>query len=559
MVQSTFPIIGARQELGFTPTRAVRANIDVRTGEGAVGAAIGRGVIQLTQQAIQKKKRKDEQRRRIEEKRRQMQDANSAVVANKLRDTATTEFETFKLTNSQETWEQFRTKQAGDVATKIGELDFSPDAAETQRLKSESYTSVETAKSLTQATRQLRKDTIAAQTEAMVDAFRSGDVTRIAEAGRRFADNGANMGKDKAEVLSDIKAAKEAGEKLRKQDTLDSWQDRIAENPVATEEVLEGELAARKQDKGIISEDELTSSDIQSLLNTATNRKSQLLADTQAAVNKKNKELETKLHDDIVAGDASITDIQKSDLPAENKRRLEKDLSDVPKRDIARGWAIQDSQEATKETNAILVAIEAGTQDINEARHTLAEIGRRKTADGRSILTKRTYDDISNKITKGGRDAIDLFTDEQTDKVTNFLTSRLTERDARLRVRAEARTLTPKERRQFSTTGFLLQVANHQLLLYNETLANRLRTLGIENTSGKEAKVVAVEVWEGIKRKPLERRINDFLIESGQQLVRPVGFPAETWESANARNRAYIVEGVSRGLDNKQITELLLK
>ncbi len=216
----TFPIIGARQELGFTPTGAVRANIDVRTGEGAVGAAIGQGAIQLTRQAIQEKKRRDEQRRRIEEKRRQMQDANSAVTANKLRDTATIEFETFKLTNSQETWEPFRIKQAADVATQIGELDFSPNAAETQRLKSEAYTSVETARSLTQATRQLRTDTIAAQTEAMVDAFRLGDATRIAEVSRRFADNGANMGKDRAEVLSDIKAAKKAGEKLRIEDEI---------------------------------------------------------------------------------------------------------------------------------------------------------------------------------------------------------------------------------------------------------------------------------------------------------------------------------------------------
>ncbi len=36
----TFPIQRARQELGFTPSTAVRANIDTRTGAGAVGVAI---------------------------------------------------------------------------------------------------------------------------------------------------------------------------------------------------------------------------------------------------------------------------------------------------------------------------------------------------------------------------------------------------------------------------------------------------------------------------------------------------------------------------------------
>ena len=35
-----FPIVEARQELGFTPTTAVRARIDTRTGEEAIGAAI---------------------------------------------------------------------------------------------------------------------------------------------------------------------------------------------------------------------------------------------------------------------------------------------------------------------------------------------------------------------------------------------------------------------------------------------------------------------------------------------------------------------------------------
>ncbi len=50
MANGTFPIIEARQELGFTPTTAVRADIDVRTGEGAVGAAVGQGLLGLAKQ-----------------------------------------------------------------------------------------------------------------------------------------------------------------------------------------------------------------------------------------------------------------------------------------------------------------------------------------------------------------------------------------------------------------------------------------------------------------------------------------------------------------------------
>lgn len=555
MAQAVFPITKARQELGFTPTTAVRADIDVRTGEGAVGAAIGQAVL-ATAREFQKKSAREGA---IELKRRQMTDANSSVAASKLRQIADAEFETFKLTNPQGTWEKFRSEQTTKVGQEVASLNFSPDALTREQVKSTAYTDVETARALTDATRQLREDTIAAQTEALTDAFRSADPEKIIEAVERFMDNGTNMGKDKVEVLSDIKAAREAGGKLRKKDTLDGWRDRIAENPTTTAEVLNTELEARKKNKGIISEEVLTSKDIQSLLNTATNRQAQLTANTEREVNAKNKALETKLHNDILAGIASITDIQKSGLPAEVSRRLERDIGDIAKRNIQKTWAVQDSSDAVEGVNTILVDIEAGQVDINEARTALNELAKRKTTDGRSILTQRTFEKTMEQFKKGGRDAIDLFTDEQTDKVTNFLVLRLTEREARFRIRFEARTLTNKEIRQFSTTGFLLQVAKHQLLLYKEGLAQRLRVLGIEDTSGKEAKAEAVKVWESIKRKPLEQRINDFLNASGQELVRPFGIPVETWEVSSSRNKAAIVRAVSRGMDNKQILELLIK
>ena len=44
---ATFPITEARQELGVVPTTGVRARIDTRTGAGLVGAAIGRGILDL--------------------------------------------------------------------------------------------------------------------------------------------------------------------------------------------------------------------------------------------------------------------------------------------------------------------------------------------------------------------------------------------------------------------------------------------------------------------------------------------------------------------------------
>ena len=52
MVEARFPITTARQELGFTPTTNVRANIDVRTGAGEVGAAIGQGILGLSREFV---------------------------------------------------------------------------------------------------------------------------------------------------------------------------------------------------------------------------------------------------------------------------------------------------------------------------------------------------------------------------------------------------------------------------------------------------------------------------------------------------------------------------
>lgn len=554
-----FETTSARQELGFSPATAVRANIDV-SGQQGTGAAIGQALVAgagTLQEGAEKKAREAEKRVRIEEKRRQMMDANSAVVANKLRQTADAEFETFKLTNPQETWEPFRIRQTQKVANDVAELDFSPNVLATQQLKSESYSDIQSAKALTAATRQLRTDTIEAQQESLVAAFRSKDPNDVVEATSRYIENGANMGKDKAEVLADIKAAKEAGEKLKKRDTLDGWRDRIAEEPTAIRGLLEDELEARKTDDGVIPE--LESSDIQSLLNTATNREAQLLADTQAAENKRQSELETQLHDDIVDGNGSITIISNSNLKASAKRRLIRDLTDKNERDVARTWAIQDSDVARVDINALLTDQEAGFIDINQARNVLAEIAREETADGRSIMTSETFDKASSQITKGGRDAIDEFVETETVQVSNFLLTRLTDQDARLKVRADAGTLTPTERRQVSSVGFLLQVAKHQRNLYEAALDARVRELGIEDTSGNEVKIEAAKIWESFKRKDLTRQINDFTSASGQKLVKPTGFPETTWEGSDARNRAAIVHGVSKGFTNSQILEASIK
>ncbi len=216
MVEARFPITEARQELGFTPAPSVRADIDVRQGD--VGGAIGEVVIAGAREL----RRGSERRAIIEQKRQEMMDANLSVRADKMRQLADEERKQFQAVNPQETWEEFTQKQTQEISQQVSALDFSPDALIAERLKSETYSAVSTAKSLTAATLQLRKDTVDAQTEAVVDAFRIGGAKEQLEAVTRFRDNGANMGKDKVEVLSDIKAAREVGKKLREEDAINA-------------------------------------------------------------------------------------------------------------------------------------------------------------------------------------------------------------------------------------------------------------------------------------------------------------------------------------------------
>ncbi len=541
-----FPIQQARQELGFTPATGVRANIDTRTGEGAVGAAVGQALI-AGGQAIQ----------RIQQKRQDLEDTRSSLDANSLTQTAINENIAFRNTTADtKEWSKDLQERLKGVESQIGQLGMSDDTRATTGARFQAASQEALSRSLIAETAREADDTRGAVIASLTEAARSGDPSAKMLASDAF-DGAAPSLWDPAEARGIKAAAVQAGLKLGKEDTLDSWRNRIASNVIATEQVLDEELELRKDGDGVIPD--LSSADIQSLLNTATNRKSQLEADAQAAINKANSELETQLHNDIVDGSASITEISKSGLPAEAQRRLERDIADVAERDVARTWAIQDSSEVTGEGNAILTDIEAGQIDINQARSFWAEEARRQTADGRSVVSKATYDKVANQITQGGRDAVDVFVEEQTGQVTNFLLTQLSLRDAELKVRAQAKTLTSTERRQVSSVGFLLQVNRHQLNLYEEALANRIRTLGIEDTSGKEAKVEAVRMWESIKRKNLTQRINDFVDASGQALVRPEGFPETTWETSDARNRAAIVNGVSKGMSNNEITEMLFR
>ena len=226
----TFEITRARQQLGFTPTTSAMTNIDVRGAGGTTGSA-GQGILKgVSQFMAAREKQKEEMNaarakqqkilEAIREKKQQMVDGNNAVIIQKDIDLAEQEYLQYKINNPQETWEAFRINQAKELSEKPAKLPFSPDALVEQQLKVSSYGEVAVAKALTDSMYQLRTDTIDAQYNGLVDAFRSGEPQRIVEFSRLYVGNGANMGKDKAEVLNDIKRAEAEGGNLKTTDLI---------------------------------------------------------------------------------------------------------------------------------------------------------------------------------------------------------------------------------------------------------------------------------------------------------------------------------------------------
>jgi hypothetical protein len=404
---------------------------------------------------------------------------------------------------------------------------------------------------------QEKEDARDAVIDEVTGAYTDGIPEDRQAAGERFLDVAPTLWDD-AEAKRVLKDAIKAGQKARKQNTLDSWQDRIAVNPDTTGNLLEAELQARKTGKGVIPE--LTGEDIQSLLNTVTNRKTQLTAEAQAKFNREQDALENELHDKVVDPETpvSVTDIAKSNLTVDRKRRLEQDISDKNARDIANMWAIEDTRYASEDVNSILTSQESGITSINQARSRLYELAR-ETENGRSVLSKGTFDKTMAKITKGGRDATDKFVAGKIKRFRNYLLGRLTRDEAALRVRYEAGTLTGTQRRQYASVGFLYQVNNHQLIILENSIDKRIRDEGIEDVSGNRAKEIAAEEWLAVKSKTLSDRIKEFTIDSGVNLTVPMGFSKSVWDNASPRERALIVQKVSEGYSNNEIEGALTK
>ncbi|KKK98865.1 hypothetical protein LCGC14_2638460, partial [marine sediment metagenome] len=247
MAEATFPIIEARQELGFTPTTAVRADLDTRTGQGAAAAALGQGLVTIAGEVIKESKRKAA----IRARNRKNLDSLSSRQADLLRKQRNGDIEVMKGSTPPEKWEEETLKIVTRFNDQIGGLDFSPEESTKQQIISISDLETVPEDAFIAGSRRISAATITSEEEKLTDDFRLGR-DDIAQRKIDFIETMKNNGVATPEILLKLKAAEEAGEKLRKQDILDGWRDRIAEQPAITAETLNNELEARKKDKGII-------------------------------------------------------------------------------------------------------------------------------------------------------------------------------------------------------------------------------------------------------------------------------------------------------------------
>ena len=541
-----FPIVQARQELGFTPATAVRANIDVRQGD--VGAVVGQALLAGGREIQRESVRKQA----IRQRNRDNLDSLSGDQATELRKQMRGDIEVMKLGSPPEKWEEETIKIVTGFNSQIAGLDFSPAALAEQQIVSESNLELVPEESLIASSRRISAATIKSTEQSLTDAFRSGDPD-IAQANLDAVAIWKRNGVSAPEIMLKLEAAKKAGVTLREKDVLDSFQEQASVNPEDTIETLNAELEARKTGNGVI--DDLPSDSIPAVINMANNRIIQKVASAQAQLNIAQGEAEKDFYNRLSEEDADrasiMSEVQSSILNVSAIRRLEQDEADFAKKDVSQTWPLSDDDSAVQEINRMLSDQSAGrfsAVDVNRIVNAMS-------VDNR--LTRETRDRLRVQANRGGSDAIDEAVNDSVARIANAAIGRLTDIQARLRVRQEAGTLTPEEQRQAGSAAFLLQVEKEQLARITIEIDTRIRALGKDVVSGVEATTIASQVWEKFRVKPLTEKIEDFKVFSGQRIPKPDDFPQSIWDTATPRDKANIVDATSRGMDTTSIMEMV--
>jgi hypothetical protein len=234
------------------------------------------------------------------------------------------------------------------------------------------------------------------------------------------------MGKDKAEVLADIKAAQAAGLKLRNEDAIETTRNQIAIDPEVQKASLEAELALRKEGKGNIPEQELSNDDISKLVklsdSTITGRQGKtrdqldaLREEQQAEINKLTYESK-----DYNAATAATLD---SDLAEDDKRVI---LNNIESKAKAAAKGIPQTNDRVEENRLYNLSLDIWTGAIskkdfdkeltNSAIKLDDEAFKRVAASATNTLKTSQAQDLSRANTEATRQLVDFQSEDAFDK-----------------------------------------------------------------------------------------------------------------------------------------------
>jgi len=547
----TFPQSKARQRLGFNPSTAVRANLDVRTGGQQVGRALQNlgGEVQAAGARLD---RREEVRNQLRIKNRKNLDTTELRTADLEKKDLERDIEQIKKTNSPDLWDAKIQERTEKYKGNVGALDLSPDARAGLDTEIEFTDKAIADKALADATTRYQAAAIVTAEEKLTALAREGNA-KSADIKEQWEVLSFN-GKSTDEIRLITKAAFEAGKTLRNEDAVKALGNEAVSTPEATLDKVTLEQEARKKGIGLIPTEELSDADLVSAERVARFRIEEIKRNAIEGEKNLQEQEENKIFEGLDNGTMTTADIVNSDiLDVAQKRRLLDDEVQFVKMDLQSSWPLVDNDTAVQDLNTKLTEQSSGLTDINQMHKSINDAA----ASGR--LTKATRDKMRSDAKKGGLDAIDEQVNASTLRVKNFLIGRLTEREARFKATELSRDLTRDEQRQARSVGFLSQVGFEQLNRFNAELNKRMRETGKETLSGIEVESLAAQVWDKYKVKDDAQKIREFLEASGQRVPKPDGFSESKWSSVSDVTRANIVAAAANGMTNEQIEAMIAK
>jgi hypothetical protein len=548
-----FGIVRARPKLGFTPSTAVRSNID--TGDVGTGGAIGQalvGGIGLGQKIKERQDKRQELRAALELKNRKNID---------VREKRKSELEAADLKRDVDFIVKTSApdKHADEVGARftqyesnLSKLDLSPEAREDLTIEAGGLRDRLEDEVFAAGVLRHKQTAIKTTQEKITSLFREGRPKReeLREQVEILRFNGVSF----EEIVIMTKAGEKAGMELRHEDAVEEIGNEAVSNPVATLSKSLEEQGLRKEGKGEIPTEELTDKDLVTAERVAKNRIDEIERNGKEAANTAQREEENRIFEGLDDGTATSADIVNNDiLDVTAKRRLLDDESQFVKMDLQKSWPLTDNDTVVQDLNTKLTDQSSGLTDINEMNKFIND------AATSGKLTKETRDKMRADAKKGGLDAIDEQVNASTLRVKNALIGRLSAREARFKVAELSRDLTRDEQRQARSVGFLSQVGFEQLNRFNAELNKRMRELGKETISGVEAESLAAQVWDKYKKKDDAQKIREFLQFTGQRVPRPDGFSQEKWDSIGLETKAQAVSGIAEGMTIEQVEAMIAK